>query len=66
MLMAAGNFDPTAFDDPNRFDLARSPQPSPELGPGPAYRPGQARRGAGDEDPSRGTIATDQGHPPGR
>ena len=35
ILMAAGNFDPTAFDDPNRFDLSRNPNRHLSWGRGP-------------------------------
>ena len=34
MLFAAGNFDPEAFDDPRRFDLARDPNPHLSFGRG--------------------------------
>jgi cholest-4-en-3-one 26-monooxygenase len=35
MLLAAGNFDPAGFDDPNRFDLARTPNRHVSFGRGP-------------------------------
>lgn len=35
MLFAAGNFDPDAFDDPNEFDVSRSPNPHLSFGRGP-------------------------------
>lgn len=35
MLLTSGNFDPTAFDDPNRFDLARTPNRHLSFGRGP-------------------------------
>lgn len=35
MLLAAGNFDPSAFDDPDRFDLARTPNRHISFGRGP-------------------------------
>ena len=35
MLLAAGNFDPAAFDDPNRFDLSRTPNSHLSFGRGP-------------------------------
>jgi cholest-4-en-3-one 26-monooxygenase len=35
MLFAAGNFDTDAFDDPDEFDLSRSPNPHLSFGRGP-------------------------------
>lgn len=35
MLFAAGNFDPDAFDEPRRFDIARDPNPHLGFGRGP-------------------------------
>jgi cholest-4-en-3-one 26-monooxygenase len=35
MLFAAGNFDEDAFDNPNDFDLSRSPNPHLSFGRGP-------------------------------
>lgn len=35
MLFASGNFDPRAFDDPRRFDLARDPNMHLSFGRGP-------------------------------
>lgn len=35
MLLASGNFDPVAFDDPNRFDLSRTPNRHVSFGRGP-------------------------------
>lgn len=35
MLFASGNFDPAAFDEPDRFDLARTPNRHLSFGRGP-------------------------------
>ncbi|TGD87544.1 cytochrome P450 [Mycolicibacterium sp. CH28] len=35
MLLASGNFDPAVFDDPNTFDLARTPNRHVSFGRGP-------------------------------
>lgn len=35
MLLAAGNFDPAEFDEPEKFDLARTPNRHLSFGRGP-------------------------------